>query len=131
MNKYAGLRSRTFAGRFRRSGWIVLLLSGCALPISGQPPAVSPSEQSRPALASNRVIVKFRGDPDPSNAQFLGRLSEGLGVTLRYLRPLAGGAHLLRVEGLRDAAQFAGFIAELNRRAEVEYAEADAPMRHQ
>lgn len=131
MNKYVGPRPSIFAGRFRRNGWIVLLLSGCVLSVSGQPPAVSPPEQSRPALASERVIVKFRGDHDPSNAQYLGSLSAGLGVTLRYLRPLAGGAHLLRVEGLRDAAHSAGLIAELNRRAEVEYAEADAPMRHQ
>jgi hypothetical protein len=77
------------------------------------------------------VIVKFRGAFDPANAQSLGSLSAGLGVTLRYLRPLAGGAHLLQVEGIRDSAHAAALIADLNRRAEVEYAEADAPMRHQ
>jgi hypothetical protein len=119
-------------GRLQVSGWIVLLLlSSCVLPVSGQLPAASLPGESRPAPVSGRVIVKFRGDLDPEDAQFLGRLSEGLGVTLRYLRPLAGGAYLLQVEGIRDGVHSAEFIAELNRRAEVEYAEADAPMHHQ
>lgn len=131
MDKYADRRSPIFIGCIRHGGWIMLLLSGCVPPVNGQPPAASPPEQSRPALASDRVIVKFRGDRDPNNAQYLGSLSAGLGVTLRYLRPLAGGAHLLQVVGLRDATHFTGLIIELNRRAEVEYAEADAPMRHQ
>ncbi|MBI5611887.1 MAG: hypothetical protein HY942_02280 [Gammaproteobacteria bacterium] len=58
-------------------------------------------------------------------------MSATLGVTLRHLRPLAGGAQLLLIEGLTDSAHVAEIVAELNRRAEVEYAEADAPMRHQ
>jgi hypothetical protein len=131
MYKYADQRSSFSMKWLLFSSWIVAGLCGCAFPASGQLPGASQPEASGQAQVVDRVIVKFRGDPDPESAQFLGRLSEGLGATLRYLRPLAGGAHLLQVEGLRDAAHSAGLIAELNRRAEVEYAEADALMRHQ
>ncbi len=131
MNNNLDPRPRYSFGYFRVGSWIVLLLSGCAVPVSGQPPAAAPPEESRPARVPTRVIVKFRGDLDPGSAQYLGRLSEELGATLRYLRPLAGGAHLLQIEGLGNGARFAEIIAALNRRAEVEYAEADAPMRHQ
>lgn len=115
--------------RFLISALIWLLLCGCAPPAGGQSPPVSPPSVNRQAIVS-RVIVKFADDV-ADYAQLLGRLSEALGVRLRYSRPLAGGAHLLLVEGLKDSAHSTWLIAELNRRTEVEYAEADAIMRHQ
>jgi len=96
---YFDPRSSIFTNYSRVGGWITLLLSCRALPVDGQPPAISLPEEGRPALVSSRIMVKFRGDLDPVYAQLSGKLAEGLGAILRYLRPLAGGAHLLQAEG--------------------------------
>lgn len=110
---------------------VLALLSGCVAPASGDVAPGSSPGAGHLAPTSGRIIVKFHVDVDPTNAQFLGKLSGALGVSLGYLRPLSGDAHLLQAQGLKDVAHFAHVVTQLNRRVEVVYAEADARMRHQ
>jgi len=109
---------------------VVGLLAGCVAAVGGDAVSGGAPELGQRATLSGRIIVKFRAGTDPTNAQFLSNLSAGLGVSLRYLRPLSGDAHLLQAEGFKDAAHYAQIVTQLSRRAEIEYAEADAPMRH-
>ena len=131
MNKYINLRSVSTPRIFGLVAGVLALLSGCVAPASGDATAGSSPERGQPAATSGRIIVKFQGGLDPTNAQFLGKLSATLGVSLSYLHPLSGDAHLLQAQGLKDAVHFAHVVTQLNRRVEVVYAEADARMRHQ
>lgn len=110
---------------------VLALLSGCVAPVGGNSTPDAPVHTGQPVAVDGRVIVKFRKGIDPTNAQFIGNLSEGLGVALRYLHPLSGDAHLLQAQGLKDATQLAHVVTQLNRRPEVVYAEADVRVRHQ
>lgn len=116
---------------FTLAAGVLPLSSGCAALVDGNPASGVPLHTDRPDTVDGRIIVKFRKGVDPTNAQFIGNLSEGLGAALRYVHPLSGDAHLLQARGLKDAAQLARVVAQLNRRPEVVYAEADARVRHQ
>ncbi len=131
MNKYINPRSVSARKIFGLVACVLTLLLGCVAPACGDATAGSSPEKGQLVATSGRIIVKFQSGTDPTNAQFLGKLSAALGVSLSYLRPLSGDAHLLQAQGLKDAAHFAHVVTQLNRRAEVVYAEADARMRHQ
>ncbi len=130
MNKYFSIQS-VFVLLLALVACIAPLLSGCAVRAGGVSAYGSPPQAEWQAATIDRVIVQFQPGMDPTDAQFLGLLSEGLGASLIYLRPLSGGAHLLQVRGHADAARFLELVAHLNRRPEVVYAETDARMRHQ
>lgn len=78
-----------------------------------------------------QVIVKFH-DPalDPTRQDYLQTLVLDIGVKLVYVRPMSGGAHVLRVEGAADVAEFRRVVNELASRSEVEYAEPDRLLQH-
>lgn len=131
MNKYINSRSVSNPRVFGLVAGVLALLSGYVAPAGGDVAPGSLPGAGHLAPTSGRILVKFHVDVDPTNARFLGKLSEGLGVSLGYLRSLSDDAHLLQARGLKDAAHFAHVVTQLNRRAEVVYAEADARMRHQ
>ena len=74
----------------------------------------------------SQLIIKFR-DPalDPSRQAYLQELARDTGVVLVYVRPMSGGAHILRVEGVVEANRLQSIVKRLAERAEVEYAEPD------
>jgi len=79
--------------------------------------------------AAARIIIKFRAPADVSEPAFAKQLARTAGVSLAYVRPLSGGAHLYRVEGARDPAELAGAIERLSKRPDVEYVEPDRILR--
>lgn len=117
----------TFAGKVMT----LLALSGCA---SIGMPAAAESVQyvDSPRIKQmTQVIIKLR-DPalDPSRQDYLRELAHDTGVKLVYVRPMSGGAHVLRIEGAVDAEQFQRVVNGLATRPEVEYAEPDRLLRH-
>ena len=116
-------RMRIFSGR---TVLVALTLSGCACVAASEPSAAPPG-------MSSQIVVAFR-DPalDPSRGDYLQKVSAETGVTLRYLRPMSGGAHVLQVAGRLDAKALDALLGKLAARAEVQYAEEDRqlfPMR--
>jgi hypothetical protein len=97
----------------------VLALSGGACVAAGEAPQA-------PATTVAQIIVAFR-DPtfDPSRGDYLQNLSAETGVSLSYLRPMSGGAHVLQVRGGLDARSLGQLVARLAGRPEVRYAEED------
>lgn len=89
---------------------------------------VSVAEEARPA--GGQIIVKFR-DPafDPARGDFLVKLSGDYGIKLIHVRPMSGGAHVLRVAGAHNAQEVERAVVMLRARVDVLYAEPDQPMR--
>jgi hypothetical protein len=109
----------------------LLAVSGCAS--IGMPAVAEPVQYAdSPRIKQmTQVIIKFR-DPalDPSRQDYLRVLAHDTGVKLVYVRPMSGGAHVLRVEGAVDAEQFQRVVNGLATRPEVEYAEPDRLLHH-
>lgn len=101
----------------------ITMLSGCAV-ISRPAPAGSvDASLSKPMT---QVIVKLNNpNVHPEQQEYLKGLARDIGATFIYVRPMSSGAHVLRIEGTVDAAQFRGIVKQLAKRPEVEYAEAD------
>lgn len=106
----------------------VVALSGCA----DTPAVVEPTQRDvlSPIKQQTRVIVKFN-DPtlDPARQDYLKELARDTGVTLVYIRPMSGGAHVLQVEDAMDAGHFQRIVDRLAKKPGVEYVEADRRMR--
>jgi len=115
---------------FARSLVAFVALSGCAS--ADTPAAGAPTQRAAPSTSQQQtqVIVKFN-DPtlDPARQDYLKELARGTGVTLVYIRPMSGGAHVLKVEGAVDAGHFQRIVDGLAKRPGVEYAESDRRMR--
>ena len=109
----------------------LLALSGCAS--IGLPAAAESVQYADPPRIKQmtQVIIKFR-DPalDPSRQDYLRKLAHDTGVKLAYVRPMSGGAHVLRIEGAVDAEQYQRVVSGLATRPEVEYAEPDRLLHH-
>jgi len=105
-------------------------LLACAQVSGESGPELAPPASARGAARAVQIIVKFR-DPrlDPSRAQFLGEMGRDIGARLVYVRPMSGGAHVLRLEALPDGAELDRIVGRLARRPDVEYAEPDRRMR--
>ena len=82
-------------------------------------------------LRAAQIIIKFR-DPglDPSQSHFLAEISRDAGARLVYVRPMSGGAHVVRPENPVHGAELDRIIGRLGKRQDVEYVEPDRPMRH-
>lgn len=100
----------------------ILGLAGCA-PL--------PSSEATDSYSA-RIIVKFSTmDVNPADRSFVENLSHDAGVTLEYLRPMSGGAHVFEVRNLRDAAELQEVLRRLVKRPGVAYAEEDRMRRKQ
>ena len=125
-------RRHLFPGLSRAVGCslaVVIAISGCAGTVTPSSADSAQSGGSARTKAISQLIIKFR-DPalDPSRETYLKELSRDTGVVLVYVRPVSGGAHVLRVEGPADAATLRQIVRRLAERAEVEYAEPDRRM---
>lgn len=102
---------------FARGFLTTLMLCGC----------VSTSVTSQADSSSmSQMIVKFK-DPavDPTRSGYIQELSQAIGATLVYVRPMSGGAHILRLEAGANAESVRRVVESLAKRADVEYAEPD------
>jgi len=78
-----------------------------------------------------QIIIKFRDpDLDPSRSHFLDGISRDAGAALVHVRPMSGGAHVLRPKKTVDGVELDRIIGQLRKRHDVEYVEPDRPMRH-
>jgi hypothetical protein len=91
---------------------------------TSQPPSVVTTR-------STQLIIKFR-DPrlDPSQPQLLDEIGRDAGARLVHVRPMSGGAYVLRLENPADGAELDRIIGRLEKRPDVEYVEPDRPMQH-
>ena len=109
-----------------------VMLAGCA---SAGTPAANESVQRvdlSQAKQMSQVIVKFR-DPtlDPTRRDvLLKEIARDAGVRLTYVRPMSGGAHVLRVDGVMNADHLLRVVDRMTKAPEVEYAEPDRLMHH-
>jgi hypothetical protein len=106
------------------------VLPACAqLPAQGGADATPPKPSL--GLRSSQIIIKFR-DPrlDPSQSHLLDEISRDAGAALVHVRPMSGGAHVLRPENPVDSAELDRIIGRLGKRPDVEYVEPDRVMRH-
>ena len=92
---------------------------------------VTPPESSMGLLRATQIIIKFR-DPAlvPSQSHFMKEISRDAGAALIYVRPMSGGAHVLRLENPADSPELSRIIERLGKRPDVEYVEPDRPMQH-
>ena len=115
---------------------VPMLLAFMVLPACAQHPAqggtdTASAQSSMGAARSTQIIIKFR-DPglDPSQPRLLDEIGRGAGARLVYVRPMSGGAHVLRPENPVDGAELDRIIVRLGKRKDVEYAEPDRIMQH-
>jgi len=73
-----------------------------------------------------QIMVRFSPDVGaPEKAEFVAALSRDIGATLVYVRPMSGGAHVFRVEGLSGPDQLTHVLKMLRQRPDVIYAEQE------
>ena len=83
---------------------------------------------------TDQIIVRFRDTAGPASlsaaeaAPLLDQLSAAAGVSLRILRPMSGGAYVLRLPGRVEMVEAQDISRRLAALADVEYAEPDAIM---
>jgi hypothetical protein len=79
---------------------------------------------------TGQIIIKFRSAAtDPSDPQVLAALSVAASTPLTFVRPMSGGAFVLRAAGITDSQQLAEVIRRLGTRSDVEYVEPDRLLR--
>lgn len=105
------------------------------LAISGSFPGAQAQDEVPPPAGStltwNRLIIKFRpADLDPSRAEYLERLFRDTGVTLTYVRPMAGGAHLFQISRPRGDAELESVLERLSKHPDIQYVEPDRRFHH-
>lgn len=79
---------------------------------------------------AGQLMIKFSDGIDPQAPGYLTSLSAQTGHTLIYVRPLSGGAHVLRVEQPLSEGQWQALLQKLTRQPDVVYAERDRTVRH-
>jgi hypothetical protein len=91
--------------------------------------------QPQPQAAQQKMtqlIIKFRSaDFDPTQGDYLQKLSRDIKATLVYLRPMSGGAHVFRLGNVSATTQLATIIQQLSKRPDILYVEQDRIMKHQ
>lgn len=98
------------------------LLAGCAV-------AAAPGQADAPVVAA--VIVKPRA---PSDATRVVRTVEGIlgsEAGVRYVRPMAGDAHILRLTAPATRERVPALVERLQASGSFEYVELDSMMKIQ
>jgi subtilisin family serine protease len=97
------------------------------------PPAASPAvDESAHLVATDQIILKYRATADlsgqraPDQAERLDLLSQAAGVSLQYVRPMSGDAHVLKLPQRLSPAEVKEIVVNLMSLADIEYAEPDA-----
>ena len=109
----------------------IMVLPACAqLPAQGGTDTAS-AQSSTGAARSTQIIIKFRDSgADPSRSSLLEEIGRDSSARLVYVRPMSGGAHVLRLENPVDGAELDRIIGRIAKRQDVEYVEPDRPMQH-
>lgn len=119
-------------GKRRTGMYLCLALAGLVPAVGGcttQVPVSHPVMRAAP-MVSNQVIIKFKPEvSNPADPAFLQKLSADIGVPLIYVRPMSGGAHVLRFGEKLDRAQVDAALQALNREPSIVYAEEDRIVR--
>ena len=87
-----------------------------------------PATAQTGAPFTGRLIVKFKDSGAKSLVPMPARLKQlavGTPMTLRHVRPMAGGAHVVGVEGAATGQAVEALANELARDPEIEYAEPE------
>ncbi len=112
------------------------LLLGLIFIVSCVTTSNSPAENNiQPQVVKQnmaQLIIKFRQtDFDPSQGDYLQKLSLDIKATLIYLRPMLGGAHVFRVVDISNDVQLSKLVRRLSTRPEILYVEQDRIMQPQ
>ena len=102
----------------------IFIIVALIVPACARMAASEPLDAGSPVTV--QVIVGYR-DPtfDPSRGDYLTKLSMEIGVTVLYVRPMSGHAHILRLTGRLGPKQTQEILGDLSERPEVRYAEED------
>lgn len=109
---------------------VLLAVGGCS---SAEPRETSTAASSANGdsqdggHASVRLIVQFRASTRPADPAFLAQLSKTLGTPIAYVRPMSGGAHVLKVSIPPESV--AEVVQRLKQRPEVVDVQPDVPVR--
>ena len=105
------------------------LLLASVLPVLVACAAVSAAPEAAPVVAT--IIVKPRA---PSSAEAVLRLAQGAigqGAGVRYVRPMAGDAHILYLTGPATRDQVPALVERLRASNAFQYVELDSMMKIQ
>ncbi len=107
--------------------WLVAGSIASAAPATQRKaPAAEPQ-----GLPTNQLILKFKGEADSSSSllgqrpEELAKLGDIAGIELTYLRPMSGGAHVLRLPDYLPVAAVELAAKQLMGLPNVEYAHPD------
>lgn len=119
------LRSRDILTRFITLLFITLPLCGTVALVCIEPVTAGPAKEPQ----SGRLIVKIRNKTSDLQHQVsavdVRRVAEKMGVRLRRMRALSGGAELVETPGPQTPEQLRRMARQLAELPEVEYAEPD------
>jgi hypothetical protein len=87
------------------------------------------NDGAREPARGPQLIVKFRAGTLACDDVGIARLSAQAGVGLRLIRPMSGGACVIRLQDAADSAATAAALSAIRGLPPVQYAEPDAPMR--
>lgn len=124
-------RTVRLSGSLLLSGFLALAFTAnCA---ANQKDATEDNIQPQQSIKKPaQIIIKFRNNvSDPSKPAFVQELSRYAQVSLFYIRPMSGGAHVFGVENISDTAQLTKVIQLLFQRQDVLYVQNDRMLRHQ
>jgi serine protease len=103
--------------------------TGHSAPGQNDPAQPMHLQSSQPDVPTDQIILKYKSRTEafigPAMANQLSRLSTAAGVTLTYLRPMSGDAHVLRLPEAFPLAQVREISQKLMSLPEIEYAEPD------
>jgi predicted glycosyltransferase len=109
----------------------LIFIISCSITSTG---TTGDNGQTQPQGSSQKMvqlIIKFRkADFDPSQNNFVQKLSLETKTTIVYVRPMSGGAHVFRVMNITDDTQLKTIIQKLSKRPEILYVEQDRKMQH-
>jgi hypothetical protein len=121
--------------RVRYRNWVLpcligLAAIGCAPVQDTGTTKPAPEQVPRMVKDTGQIIIKFRSATvDPSDPEVLAALSASASTPLAFVRPMSGGAFVLRAGGITDPQQLAEVIRRLGTRSDVEYVEPDRLLR--
>lgn len=107
---------------------LTLLILGACLGLAA---CVADLPNSASGANPARIIVKFRQPVDAVQPDFVAGLARDVGIPLRYVRPMSGGAHVYVLSENTRPERLAQVVARLSAREDVEYAVEDRMVRHQ
>jgi hypothetical protein len=109
----------------------IAAIGACEASAPWPPPAGPPDTRSERVerVVAVQLIVLFRTGTRAADPAFLAALSRDIGTPLAYVRPLSGGAHLLRASAPPESVN--DLVRRLQERPEVIDVQPDVAVRRQ